>query len=250
MPSSSSVSEPKVSLSQAIANANKFSLFAACSGPLAILAFFIGLPGSGFLPPIRPRTSPEHVVEHYRNHESGIQALVALMSFVGFFYPLYTAAISGQLSRIPGVPKTVIYTQLIGGCLGGLFLTLPAYLFATTVYRLDRPPELTQLLNDLSWIFFAMPFPSLLAQDLAFSYAILIDPSPNPLFPKWLAWATTALTATFYPALGVHCVRGGPLAWNGALGFWVAGIGGGLQNVMMAFFVARAVLRKDFPTAG
>jgi hypothetical protein len=225
---------------------NFYPLFAACCGPLAILMFFLGLPGAYFLPPIHPSLTAEEVVQHYYDHENGIKALVALMSFVGFFYPVYTAGISGQLSRIPGIPKSVIYTQLIGGTLAGLFLTIPAYFFATTVYRLDRPPELTQLLNDLSWIFFAMPFPSLVAQDLAFSYAILQDPRPNPLFPRWLAWVTGALTITFYPVLAVHCVKGGPFAWNGAISFWIAGVGGGFQNFVIAFYLFKAVLRTDY----
>lgn len=231
-------------------NSTTVSLFAACCGPLAIICFFIGLPGAHFFPPVRPTLSPIEVTQHYIKHEDGIKGYAAIMSFVGFFYPIYTAAISGQLSRIEGVPKAVVYTQLIGGTLGGLFLTIPAYFFASTVYRLDRPPEMTQMLNDMSWIFFAMPFPSLLAQDFAFSYAILLDKSPNPLFPRWLAWVTSALTVTFYPALGVHCVKGGPLAWNGALGFWVAGIGGGLQNFIMAGYLFRAILRKDVPADG
>lgn len=101
----------------------------------------------------------------------------------GLLLPLYTAAISGQISRIPGVSKTIIYTQLIGGTLSTLFLTIPACFFATTAYRLDRPPGMTMLLDDLSWILVAMPFPSLLAQNLTFSHAILLGRRPTPLFP-------------------------------------------------------------------
>jgi len=229
---------------------NGFNKFAVLCGPLAIVFFFIMLPGSGFLPPIRPSLSPDQVVHHYQRHETGLKGGIALMTFVGFFYPVYTAAISGQLSRIPGVPRTVIFTQLIGGTLGGLFLTIPAYFFAATMYRLERPPEITQALNDLSWIFFAMPFPSLLAQDLAFSYAILLDQRPQPLFPHWLAWVTSGFTLTFWPALGVHCVKSGAVAWNGGLAFWVAGVGGGLQNFVMAFYTFKAVLRTDLQSDG
>ncbi|KAH7133992.1 integral membrane protein [Dactylonectria macrodidyma] len=229
---------------------NAFDKFAALCGPLAILFFFIGLPGAGWLPPIPPSRSPERVVEHYKSHETGIKAGSALMTFVGFFFPMYTSAISGQLSRIPGVPTTVLNAQLLGGCLGGLFLCLPAYFFAATAYRLERPPELTQLLNDVSWILFAMPFASLLAQDLAFSYAILLDRRPRPLFPRWLSFVTTGLTLTFWPAIGVHCVRSGAVAWNGGLAFWTAGVGGGVQIIVISIFVWKAIDRIDLPANG
>ncbi|KAF2805570.1 ankyrin [Mytilinidion resinicola] len=78
-----------------------------------------------------------------------------------------------------------------------LSLRLPTYFFATTVYRLDGSPELIQLPNGLSWIFFAIPFASLLCQDLAFSHAILLDRRPEPLFPRWLDFVTSGLTLTF-----------------------------------------------------
>jgi hypothetical protein len=35
------------------------------------------------------------------------------------------------------------------------------------------------------------------------------------------------------------------VAWDGELGFWVAGVGGRLQNFVMAFFVFKAILKKD-----
>lgn len=172
------------------------------------------------------------------------------MTFVGMFFPLYAAAIGGQLSRIPGIPKTVIYAQLLGGCLGGLFLVLPAYLLANVMYRLDRPPEVTQALHDQAWIFFAMPFPSLLAQDIAFSYGVLLDRRAKPLFPRWLAYFSTLMTLTFWPAIGTHCVHHGAIAWNGGLTFWTAGVGGGIQICVMSYYTFRAACRTDSPPDG
>ncbi|OCK76119.1 hypothetical protein K432DRAFT_385685 [Lepidopterella palustris CBS 459.81] len=225
-----------------------FAKFAALCGPLSIVFFFIMLPAAAFLPPLPPYRTPTQVRGHYLKHETGLKGGIALMTFVGFFFPLYTSALGGQLSRIPGVPQTVLNAQLLGGCLGGLFLVLPAYFFATAVYRLDRAPELTQLLNDLAWIFFAMPFASLLAQDLAFSYAILLDTRPRPLYPRWLALVTTGLTLTFWPALGVHCVKSGAVAWNGGLAFWTAGIGGGIQVSILGLWTYLAAGRTDLPS--
>jgi hypothetical protein len=113
-------------------------------------------PAGGMLPPVSPNQTASSIAGHYKKHQTGLEGGIALMTFVGFFFPMYTCAIGGQISRIPGLPPTVLYAQLIGGCLGGLFLTLPAYFFAVAVYRVDRAPELVLLLNDLAMIFFAM----------------------------------------------------------------------------------------------
>jgi len=85
-------------------------------------------------------------------------------------------------------------------------------------------------------------------QDFAFSYAILLDRREKPLYPRWLAFVTTGLTLTFWPALGVHCVHRGAVAWNGGLAFWGAGVGGGAQNIIMAIFTWMAIDRTDLPS--
>ncbi|TPX14161.1 uncharacterized protein E0L32_000555 [Thyridium curvatum] len=228
--------------------ASNFIKFAALGGPLTILFFFLWMPATNNLPPMAPSLSPERVRAHYMYHEKGYKGGLVLMTLASFFQPLYTAAVAGQMSRIPGVPKTAVYAQMLGGAMGGLFLCLPPYLFAATMYRAaDRAPELTQLLNDLSWIVFAMPFPALLCQEFAFSYAILLDKRPNPLFPRWVAYTSSALTLGFWPATGVHCVHSGAVAWNGGLAFWVAGVTGGAQFCLISWAVFRAAMRTDLP---
>lgn len=227
-----------------------FTIFGASCGIWSLLFLFLGFPGGNFLPPLHPDYTPAQTVRHYIRFESGVKAMAALMQFVGFFYPIYAATISGQISRIPGVSKAVVYSQLIGGTLGGLLLCLPGYFFATTVFRLDRPAEITQALSDLSWLLFAMPFPSLIAQDLAFSVAVLRDRRPNPLFPRWFAYTSTGATLAFWPSIACHLHKTGPVAWNGALAFWVGGICGGIQINMMVYFLLKAIVRKDIPADG
>jgi hypothetical protein len=224
--------------------ANAFDKYAALSGPLVIVFFFIMLPAGAVLPPISPGHTADQIVDHYKRHETGFKGGIVLMTMVGFFMPFYVGSIGGQIARIPGVSSTILNTQLIGGTIGSIFLLLPCYLFAVTMYRLERSPELTLLLSDFSWIFFAMPFTGLLAQDFALYYAILMDRRPDPLFPRWLAYFTTLMTLTFWPAAGTHCVRHGAVAWNGALSFWTAGVGGGLQIITISWYVYKAALKR------
>ncbi|KAH8704872.1 integral membrane protein [Talaromyces proteolyticus] len=224
---------------------NRFTIFC---GPFAQMLFFIFLPASRNFPPISPHKSPEETVEHYLQNESALRATAALMSMTPIFWPLFCAGVNRQLSRIPGVSQTALYAQLASGSLAAVTMMVPSFLFATTVYRLDRDPNITQALSDLSWLTFSMGWTPSIAQDVAISYAILQDRRPNPLFPRWLAFVNTGLTVFLYPSLGVHCVHGGALAWNGAITFWVGAAAFFIQLNLLVFFLMRAVGRPDEPS--
>jgi hypothetical protein len=90
-----------------------------------------------------------------------------------------------------------------------------------------------------------MPFPPFVAQDFLVSYGIFSDKRSHPLIPHWVAWVNTAITFTFYPAFGVHCVKSGPIAWNGALTFWLGAVGLGVQIGLLVFYLLKAVTRAD-----
>lgn len=231
---------PKSSMSEVMVNR-----FAILCGPLAQLCFVIFLPAGLLLPPISPSLSPEQTAEHYRKNLTGMKAGISIMLMTAVFWPIFCAGVNRQLSRIPHVNPTLLWAQLAGGALGGVSMMLPAVFFAATTYRLDRDPVATQTLSDLSWFSFSMLFPPFIAQDLALSWAILSDKRAQPLFPRWLAYATTGLTLTFYPALGVHCVHHGAVAWNGALGFWLGAAGFGLQVGLLVRIMLNAAGKPD-----
>lgn len=222
---------------------NRFAIFC---GPIAQLCFVLFLPASLMLPPISPSLSPEETANHYRKNEAGMKAGATIMLLSGIFWPLFCAGVNRQLTRIPNLNPTLLWAQMAGGSLGGVSMMLPAIFFAATVYRLERDPILTQLLSDLSWFCFALLFPPFVAQDLAISWAILSDARSKPLFPHWLAYTTSGLTLTLYPALGVHCVHHGAVAWNGALGFWLGAAGFGIQVGLLVSFLLKAVARPDY----
>lgn len=224
---------------------NSFEKIGALSGPFFLIVFLVGWPGAHFIPPLSPTLTADQVTLHYRNHESAIKAAAGLMTLSAFPYIFWVATISGQLSRIPGVPKTLIYAQLLGGLYTCLFLSLPAYFMGITAYRLDRPHELTQLMNDISWILLMVNFPGFVIQDLTFSYSILLDRRPRTLFPRWLAYVTTFLSLFCWPALGVFYARSGVLAWNGALSFWVASVAFCLNVSAISFYLYQAISKED-----
>lgn len=214
-------------------------------GPFSQLCFFLFLPSSLNLPPIAPHRTAEDTAYHYVDNHTGMKAGISIMLMCGAFWPIFCAAINRQLSKIPNVSQTALQGQLAAGSLGALSMMLPAMFFSAVMYRLERDPVITQTLSDLAWFVYAMGFPPFIGQDLMISYAILSDKRKEPLIPHWVAWTMSGLTLSLWPALGVHCVKSGAAAWNGALGFWVGAVGFGGQIGLLVLFLLKAHAKPD-----
>lgn len=99
-------------------------------------------------------------------------------------------------------------------------------------------------------------FPSFVVQDIAFSYAILLDHRcyrtrrPQTLFPRWLAYVSIGLMLFYWPAFGLVFVKSGVVAWNGALPFWVGSITGLLNIFTISFYIYKATSKEDIPGEG
>lgn len=198
-----------------------FQRFCAFSGIICVLLFFGGFVAAGFIPPLSPGMSAAQIVAHYQAHTAGIRLGAGLIFLSSMFYVWFTAVISGQMRRIPGVHPTVVNAQLIGGAFGCVTFLLPALLFAVTAFRPDRSPELTLLFNDMSWIILVMPWTPFMPQFFSFAFAILSDPRPQPLFPRWLAYFLIWVELMFTPATVLPFFKSGPFAWNGLFVFWM-----------------------------
>jgi len=89
-----------------------------------------------------------------------------------------------------------------------------------------------------------------IVQDFAFSYAVLQDRREKPLVPRWMAWVSFVLSMFYWLALGVPMVKSGPMAWNGALAFWVTAVAGFAEYTLISVFMWNAVGRSDIAADG
>jgi hypothetical protein len=224
---------------------HSFQYAAIISGLCCPAFFFAGFIATGFIPPLSPSLSAEETAQHYQNHEAGVRVGASLILLSGMFYLPYTALITSQMERIPRVPPGVHFLQLGSGAASVFTFMVPAMILAVIGYRVDRDANTTQMLNDAFWIFAVMPFPSFITQNWAFAYAILCDDRPRPLFPRYVGVINIFAPLTFSPALGLHCVKSGVIAWNGALTFWFPAVCFGLQFGVDSFSLFKAVRTTD-----
>lgn len=218
-----------------------FQYYCVVSGVLCSLLFLIAFAASGFIPPPKAHWSAEHIVQHYRDHEHGVQAGSAILVCSGMFYLPLVTAISAQMRRIPNLPYAVSALQLASGAAGIFTFIMPGIILGATNYRLDRPVEITYAMNELFWMTALMPWPTFMAQNFAFSFSILYDSRPKPLFPKYICFVNIITPILFMPAIAIHTATRGPLAWSGALTFWVPGSTFCLQVVIDSLCLLRAI---------
>ena len=121
-------------------NQKIFEKVCAWSGVICVTLFFVAFAFAGFILPLSPSLSVDEVVAHYQQHATGIRIGMGLMLISSAFYAMFTAAISGQMRRIPGLSLTVTYTQLACGAFASLTFLMPAIFFIVTSFRPERSP--------------------------------------------------------------------------------------------------------------
>lgn len=205
-------------------------------GPLSLLFVLIFFASSLLLPPISPTSSAEVITNHYRENEDGMKGGLYLLVLSSILWPLYSFAISKSLSRIKEVNPSALMLQISSGSVAGFSLALVAAFFASTMFRLERDSNLTQLLNDLSWLGFTLITTPFAVQEFAVSYIVLSNRSEDPFIPRWVAWVNSILTMTYFPAYAAHCVRHGPIAWDGSVTFWLPLVAIGIQIGLVSLY--------------
>ena len=213
------------------------------SVPLMIL-FFIGMvPMSHFIPPPSPLTPAGEIAAFYANNLTQIRLgqLVAAMGFNFMF--CWGCSIAVWTYRIEKGFPILTFSQLMG-CAGGSALTFMIFLVWSVASFRAYPPETVQMLNDLGWFLFLWIVPPFSIWFGAMGWAILLDRSAEPIYPRWTAficiWAAIQMLSTMLIAM----FKEGPFAYNGILGFWLPVIAFFIWMIVMTIYTHKAIMRK------
>ena len=176
---------------------------------------------AGFLPPPAPSDTAAQTAQLFIEHKNGIRFGMIVSMVVASFLMPYTVAISLQMRRIEGPFPALSLIQFGNGALFVLEFIYLIFFWQTATFRVDRAPELIQLLNDMAWIPFIGISSTLIMQALVFGWAILIDKRATPIFPRWLGFFNLWSALMFVPGTFNVFFLNGPLAWDGWLAFYV-----------------------------
>lgn len=198
-------------------------------GPLMAIVFFVGFGLiARFIPPPQPALSATEIADLYRQHSLRIRLGVQMAMWAGVLCVPWVIAVGLQMKRIEGRFAPLAYVQIALGLLLPLEFIVPLYFFQAAAYRPERSADVVQALNDLGWLPFTGLVYTVVAQAIVIGAAILADKRTTPIFPRWAGYFSIWAGLLMAPAsLDVFFING-PLAWNGAIAWWV---------LLVAFFV-------------
>ena len=217
----------------------------ASCGVVFIVLLGAGMLAAGLVPPHSPSLSTDAVAELYRQH-AGMIRLGMVLGLAGCaFIPPFVATLTMQMFRMQGVSRMPAYVQLAAGVSATLLLIIPLMLFAITAFRPERDPAITALAHDAAWLFFIAPFSLAFIQNASIALGILLDRSPTPVFPRWIAYFNFWTALLFLPGGLAFVLKTGPFAWNGILSFWVAASAFFAWFIVMAIYLFKAIAQDE-----
>jgi hypothetical protein len=223
-------------------SAQLVSLWMAAVFGVILLAAFLLFPG--FFPPMAPDMTARQVAAFYTRHQAMIRLSMVTVNFCGIMLIPFFMVIVYQMKRMATPTQVLAYAYLSAAVSGATLIAIADLFWLVAAFRPDRDPQITQLLNDLAWITFTVPVGMIIAQMVTLALAVRLDDQPRPVFPRWVAAFNVAVAAAVAPSAFAAVVHTGPLAWNGAVSFWLR-VCAYVLYVAVMFVVVRAAVRRQ-----
>lgn len=178
-----------------------------------------------FLPPPSPSLSAEQLRSDYLDNFNNIVPLKTgiVLSIIACSLMIpWSAGIAIQIHRLERGRQfpLLTWTSFGAGVANAVFFIIPFMLWAGTLYRPDRDPELVLMFNDLTWLEFVMIAPPFSIQWLCLAFAGFSAPGQS-VFPRWFLYLCAWMAVLGLPGLVAIFFFSGPFAWNGIVAFWV-----------------------------
>jgi hypothetical protein len=206
------------------------------------LVAFLAFPG--FLPPMSPQMSADQVAVFYADHTALIRFSMITYNLCGIMLLPFFMVIVIQMKRMTTQSHVFAYCYLTAAVSGATLFALSNIFYLTAAFRPDRGPELVMLLNDMAWMLFIAPVGAMVAMNLLLGVAVYFDSGTNPVFPRWVGHFAIVIALAMTPAVGAAIFQSGPLAWNGALAFWLRN-GAFVAFVVVMFAVLRDTIHRQ-----
>ena len=213
-----------------------------CGLGFVFFFFFACWPMSHFLPPPSPLLTGEELLAKYSDNIFMIRASMPVGMIAGVLVIPFSTTMAIQLARLEGRIPFWAITCIGAGAANAVAFYLPFFIFAAGYYRLDRSPELVQLLSDLAWIEFVTVWPPVVMQMVCVAIVGLTCKGPLQIIPRWFAFLSLWMACGILPAGLVQFFKIGPFAWNGIIGFWIPAVCFGAYFVVLTWMMRRAVL--------
>jgi len=220
--------------------------FCAWSGVYLLIIMAIGFVLlAGYIPTRSPGQSAAETAQFLLDNRDRIRwGMILTMFSAALLQPLYTE-IALQMRRIEGRYPALALIQFGLGTLLVLEIIYLIFFWQTAIYRVERSPELIQLLNDMAWIPFVGLSSTVVLGVAVFGIAILLDRRAQPVFPRWLGYFNLWCALMFTPGTFNVFFHNGPLAWNGIVAWYLPVAVFAIWLVVISIYLSKAVDTMD-----
>jgi hypothetical protein len=211
---SAGVSQPSAAVQRAM----------AWCGVAFCVVYGAGILIAGFIPPPSPDDNATEISQFFADNTGRIRTGTLLMMLGGATMIPFFAVLTLQMRRIHDRFDCLALAQLLAGGIAVWVFTLPPIVFAVAAFRPGQDENVTQALNDLGWFLFVWNLGTVTCQAIVIAIAIFSDRSPDPVFPRWVAYLNVWVAIGFLPGALLTYFKTGIVAWDGLLAFWLAAV--------------------------
>lgn len=225
----------------------RIQLGAALCGPIFLVVYLIFWWGiADFVPPKSPALGAEQLTTWYHSNDTSIRigqtgAIVSLGLLYAFWLDICLHI--REIERSRGMRPFLYIMCLNGAILNFVILNTSSLAWLVCTWT-DIGPQAVESWQRFAWFTFFIPFPAYLINVLTQGLAILMDDRPDPWLPRWVGYFCLMLVTTSATGVCVAIFNQGPLAWNGAIAFYVVLIGYAIWVLLVGVMMTRSVLRR------
>lgn len=224
----------------------KVHKFCAWSGTLCLILMAIGMIAiAGFVPTRSPGQTALETAQFIIENRTRIRWGMIVSMFASSLLMTYAVSMAIHMRRIEGRFPALAMIQFGLGAIFVLEFIYLLFFWQTATFRVDRAPELVQLLNDMAWIPFVGLTSTAVVQVACFGIAVLLDRRAKPIFPRWLGYYNLWVALMFMPGTFNVFFKDGPLAWNGIIAWYLPLAVFASWLIINPIFLSRAVDTMD-----
>ncbi|MDC8973670.1 hypothetical protein [Mycobacterium marinum] len=197
-------------------------------------------------PPPDPGWDDARVAQWFQDNHFGILAGFAVMFVITAMTTMSNALIAYSMRRM-SISRAFAYSYLILYSLSAIpGMLLMCIALTVAAMRPGRDPRLTHWIYDFAFLSFVGTMGVFLIGSLVWMLAILID--RNRVFPKWFGYLNLCNALTEIVVSPAWIFRGGVLAWNGQIAWWLDMVVFGIYTGVFIVLLRRMIQREDFGT--
>jgi len=192
------------------------------SWPVCVVVFgFFFAVIAGFVPPPREDWSAAQLAQFYADNRTDIRVgIIGAMFASALLLPFFTV-ISSEMRKIEGRSALLAPMQWGGAVILVCFFQIICLGWLLASFRPEADSDVIRAVHDYGWLVWTMLIPTYVVQFVAMAVAGFMDARPQPLWPRWAAWANLWVAITGCGGVLAVFFKSGPFAWHGLVGFWI-----------------------------